>query len=394
MNKFFIFGNHPDISLAELISISDCQEGQLFNNNILAVNLPFKIEPASFINKLGGTVKLGEIIAIIPKKDKNLVQKIIKDEVFNIAQNIEGKFNFGLSDYSSQILPPNFGLNLKKELKKNNINSRLVVSKEKVLSSVVVWQNKLLKKGVEIIISANNDYILLGKTEAVQNFKDLSRRDYGRPARDDLSGMLPPKLARIMINLAGPNDPYFKILDPFCGSGTILSEAILSGYKNIIGADISAKAINDSKANLNWTRDLYNIDQVNSRFINRSVSNLSKVIKEKSIDLIITEPYLGPQRGLNDIKQIKKELESLYEQALFVFHKISKKDALVIMIWPVFFTNNFLEINHKDWEIINPISSYWQKIMNIENKKRPSLIYGRPGQKVWREIVLLKKLSS
>lgn len=42
------------------------------------------------------------------------------------------------------------------------------------------------------------------------------------------------------------------ILDPFCGSGTILTEAMLINYKNLIGADISPKAINDTKKNIEW----------------------------------------------------------------------------------------------------------------------------------------------
>ena len=86
----------------------------------------------------------------------------------------------------------------------------------------------------------------LAQTEAVQPFEQFSARDFGRPGRDDLSGMLPPKLAIIMINLA--QTPLNSILlDPFCGSGTILSEAVLLGYTNLIGTDISEKAIADSK---------------------------------------------------------------------------------------------------------------------------------------------------
>ena len=57
----------------------------------------------------------------------------------------------------------------------------------------------------------------LGQTLVVQPFKVLSKRDFGRPARDDHSGMLPPKLAQIMINLARRNDDISTktILDPF-----------------------------------------------------------------------------------------------------------------------------------------------------------------------------------
>src|SRR5205823_3602162 len=94
---------------------------------------------------------------------------------------------------------------------------------------------------------------------AVQPFEQFSARDFGRPGRDDLSGMLPPKLAIIMINLAA-NDTISVLLDPFCGSGTILSEALLLGYKNLIGSDISEKAVADTKTNLDWIANKFRRD--------------------------------------------------------------------------------------------------------------------------------------
>ncbi len=389
--KFFVFGNHPSLSLAELLSLLSCQKGEFFGTSVLAINLPLSVVSASFIDNLGGTIKMGEVLGVFNLSETKKAQDFIKEEVLNIAKNSQTKFHFAFSDYSNDFLPNNFGLELKNDLKKHNISSRLVISKEKVLSSVVVSQNKLLKKGAEIVIAKNNDHILVGKTEAVQDFKELSKRDYGRPKRDDYSGMLPPKLARIMINLAGSTEENLLLLDPFCGSGTILSEAALAGYKRIIAGDISSKAINDSKENLKWTKERYNLDPIDSRFINRSVLNLAKVIKEKSVDLIVTEPYLGPQRGLNNISIIKKELEDLYSQSLTKFNQILKDDGLIVMVWPVFFTNNYLEPDISGWEIISPIFSNWLNEESINLTRRNTLIYGRLKQKVWREIVILRK---
>jgi len=382
-NKFFVFGNHPSLSLAEILSLLNCKEGEFFNKSVLAVDLSLNIVSASFIDDLGGTIKMGEVLGIFKSSENDKAQNFIKEEVLNIAKNSQTKFHFAFSDYSDNFLPKNFGLELKNELKKLNINSRLVISKESVLSSVVVSQNKLLKKGAEIVIAKNDDHILVGRTEAVQDFKELSKRDYGRPNRDDYSGMLPPKLARIMINLAGPTQEDLVLLDPFCGSGTILSEAALAGYKKIIGGDISSKAISDSKENLKWTKERYNLDPIDSRFINRSVLNLAKVIKEKSVDLIITEPYLGPQRKLSNISVIKEELEDLYSQSLAKFSQILKDDGLIVMIWPVFFGNNYIEPNYDAWKLV--------EFENSSNNKRKTLLYGRQGQKVWREIVVLRK---
>ncbi len=384
-NKFFIFGNHPELSLAELKALIDCQKGQILNENVFYLPDAINLVPNSFIDSLGGTIKIGQVLKIFKFSEKKEALSFIKQLLINEAKNSENKFNFAFSDYSTSFLPKNFGLECKKELKKLNLSSRFVFSKESILSSVVVDQNKLIKKGIELIIASDSEKILIGKTEAVQDYKDFSKRDYGRPVRDDHSGMLPPKLAKIMVNLGGYPNEGSVLLDPFCGSGTILNEAVLSSYKKIIGADISKKAIGDSKINLDWLKKQYNLDSIDARFINRSVLNLSKVIKENSVDFIVTEPYLGPQRNLSNIKQVIEELEELYTLSLKQFEIILKKEALVVMIWPVFLKQNYIEPDYSNWEIVEPIKKDWS------SSKRKTLVYGRLGQKVWREIVILRK---
>lgn len=384
-NKFFIFGNHPELSLAELNALIDCKKGQIFNEKVFYLPETINLVANSFIDSLGGTIKIGQVIKIFKVSDKKQSLDFIKKLLIEEARNKETKFNFAFSDYSLNYLPKNFGLTCKQELKNLNISSRLVFNKEAILSSVVVDQNKLISKGIELVLFSDNNHVYIAKTEAVQDYKDFSKRDYGRPARDDHSGMLPPKLAKIMLNLVGYPNENSVLLDPFCGSGTILNEAILSNYKKIIGADISKKAINDSKQNIEWLKKQYNIDSIDIRFINRSVLNLSKVIKENSVDYIVTEPYLGPQRNLFNIKQVKEELEGLYSLSLKQFEKILKKDGKIVMIWPVFFKNNFLEPNYDNWQIVEPFTKNWA------SNKRKSLIYGRLGQKVWREILILER---
>ena len=82
----------------------------------------------------------------------------------------------------------------------------------------------------------------LVKLEGVQNISAYAMRDQKRPKRDAFVGMLPPKLAQIMINLAlGDQEPKDKLLlDPFCGTGVLLQEALLMGLK-VYGTDLSQK---------------------------------------------------------------------------------------------------------------------------------------------------------
>src|SRR6185503_16098722 len=99
---------------------------------------------------------------------------------------------------------------------------------------------------------------LLAQTLFVQDIEAYGARDQARPARDARVGMLPPKLAQIILNLsAGPLRPAapqlerLRILDPFCGTGVILQEALLMGY-SVLGTDIEPRMADYSKRNLRW----------------------------------------------------------------------------------------------------------------------------------------------
>jgi tRNA (guanine10-N2)-dimethyltransferase len=381
MTYFFILGSHPLISQAEIMALFPQAKEEILANHVFLLTTDQKIDARELIRQLGGTIKIGLVDGELKDFRKLGTLERIKKIIDPIIENMTSKFNFGFSDYanSGRINFSELGMETKKYLKENGINCRWVVSREKILSSVVVEQNKLISHGIEIVFIAKSKQVLVGHTLAVQPFKELSYRDYGRPQRDDLSGMLPPKLAQMMINLSqAPKDGT--ILDPFCGSGTVLTEALLLGYQNIIGSDISEKAIIDTDNNVKWIKDKFKIDNKKIETFKLSATELTKKIKPNTIDAIITEPYLGPQRGNQDINKTIAELEELYSQSIKEFKQILKPQSTVVMIWPMFLTRNN---NRQTYLKINP------DINGFEKNKEP-LIYGRAGQKVWREIVILK----
>ena len=116
---------------------------------------------------------------------------------------------------------------------------------------------------------------------------------------------------------------------------------------------------------------------------------LSKTIAKESVDVIVTEPYLGPQRETREIEKAKKNLEALLSGAIGEFEKILKKDGRVVMIWPVLrkAKKGFLNLNLGDFEIID----YLPAELNLKKTERKTIVYGRQGQRVWREIVVLEK---
>ncbi len=399
MNYFFILGNNPTLSIAEISAVFGLNKKNnkfkfWLQNNIFIMETNKKIEAPALIKKIGGTIKIGiidaEINLLNQPKIINGLQQIIN------TKDKQGKFKFGISYYGkNEFNTKKLGMEIKKYLREQNISCRWVTSKEKTLSSVVVEQNKLTDKGIEAVLFKQDNKIIIGHTLAVQPFKELSFRDYGRPARDDLSGMLPPKLAQIMINLSAVRTRQGAfILDPFCGSGTILTEAMLMGYKNLIGSDISEKAICNTKKNIQWLKSKYLISDIQYQLFNKSTSELSNFLKPNYIDAIITEPYLGPQRGKININKIIPELEKLYSQALTEFKKILKPGGKIVIVWPTFrITHNAERITPEfnDFKIVNPIPKNLRDNPDIKLSDRDTIIYGRQGQRVWREIVVLEK---
>lgn len=398
MKYFFILGNHPTISVAEIFAVLPGAKFELPQPNVLLLgDCDIKSLP-ELMHQLGGTIKTGIVKTTAKHANTPKLAKLLSGLMEPPAAH---KFPFGLSIYGADgINTKILGMEIKSSLRARGISCRWVTSREKTLSSVVVEQNKLLSQGIEFVIINQRGTLLIGQTLAVQPFKELSFRDYGRPARDDKSGMLPPKLALIMLNLSQAPKRGI-ILDPFCGSGTILSEAALQGYQNIVGTDNSSKAVSDSKKNIEWIEKKFKVQsslqaggQAKFEIFQTNVKQLSKKIKPSSIDAIITEPYLGPQRAKIDLKKIIPELNQLNTNALKEFYKALKPNGRVVMIWPEFhITRDVKQVNPdlKGFKIINPLSESLHKYKSLKLTSRQTMIYSRPGQRVWREIVVLQK---
>lgn len=393
MKYFFVLGTNAALSVAELAAVLDFKKPCLLAVDFLVAEVEREINAESLMKKLGGMIKIGRITAEVKAGDEAALTAAIRETARRKQAATESKFNFGFSDYGSRAFnKKDLGLKLKKYFSETGISSRFVVSREKTLSSVVVTQNKLVGKGIEIVLAADGDQALVGETLTVQPFKDLSRRDFGRPARDDASGMLPPKLAQIMINLAQVASDNAVLIDPFCGSGTILTEAALMGYKNLFGSDISFKAVEDTRRNVNWIKELYKINDCKVKLAVKNATDLSKFIKSDYADVIITEPFLGPQRGMINFNSVISNLEELYSHALAEFRKVLKPGGRAVMVWPLFYGQRPITPRYDGFKIIDMVPEGLRADKLIKQTNRATIVYGRVGQKVYREVVVMEKL--
>lgn len=371
----FILGSHPELSLAELEAVLQLNLTWRQQAAFLTTSEP--IDANALMQQLGGTVKIVELIGDFDEEQ-------IVDWLYEQIDR-SSKFHFGFSLYAVDdgvALKKHWktihklGISIKKILRADGVSARYVQSREIALSSVIVHKERLLKNGVEIVLFKGRNSLRFGRTLAVQPFQEFSRRDYGRPGRDQRSGMLPPKVARMMMNIAQPA-PDAAILDPFCGSGTVLQEALLLGFTNVIGSDISKKAIDDSRKNLEWLK----LPSVPLHVVD--VLKINTVLNSNSVDCIVSEAYLGPV-DLKKMTAAQTELTKLYKEAFTSLKKILKPDARIVIALPAWKKGGGAQAQIQEL----PLDSTFKRL-GFQQFREP-LFYGRPDARVIRHLYFLR----
>ncbi len=394
MSKYILInGQSPDLAQAEIWSVYHKQAKNIdFRTNFTILEID--LDPETIQARLGGTIKVAEYLTSFD--DLGQIDPQWWAESLNL--NKDHKANFGFSLYNSNskkyLQIKKIALAVKKELKAQGYKARLVTSQDLDMSSVVVKTNHLLGNELLIIHEAGKYMIALTKT--VQDFEDYADRDMNRPGRDDRSGMLPPKVAKMMINLLD-NSKKNILLDPFCGSGTILQEAVLLGYKKLYGTDNSPQAISDSEKNIAWFRKQYEYN-FEIKFLQVNAKELTRYLKKSEAECIVSEPFMGPAAEIirkNDLDYfytLSQDLTDLYAKSFQEFAKILPVGGKVVFVFPIF--------NVKDKKIdsldIRRIEKCGFKNISLPIKyqttKNGQIIYQRPGQKVARQITIWEKV--
>ncbi len=354
-------------------------------------------DPVAHLDRLGGVVRILEVIqegpASMPLNFEEWVTKAVETEV----KKQDGKIRYGVSMHpKSEKVLTKVLIGSKKRLRDKLGNTRFVNKNFQNLSSVQAWHEHLLDDGaIELHLfqtqtkgkADEKGRWYLGKTLAIQNFESYSHRDYNRPARSAKNGMFPPKLAQVLINIAlGAHQPSneITIVDPFCGSGTVLQEAWLMGCRSQ-GSDLASNLIDDAKANLDWLKYEYQLRDTPQVKV-QDATELTPSDIPQGLRFIVSETTLGPAllRPLTpkEMKEVHMELESLYE----AFFKNLKK--IVTEPLTVVFTSPYHRIGNERLFLAHlpKILEKYTTIVPLSDHERPSLFFERKDQLVSREI--------
>jgi SAM-dependent methyltransferase len=287
-----ILGRQPGLSVAELERIYGPDNVERFSDESATI-----LTDTFAIARLGGTLKAGQVVAEVPSGDWRRVSVEIVRRYSTAWSGAEGKITLGISAYGFDTSPRDIqktGILLKQGLKKAGISLRLIPNQDLQLSTATSHHNKLglAPNKVELlVVRGRSGRIIIAESTGAQNISALAARDQARPKRDPFVGMLPPKLAQIMINLTGPaniKSPHPRLLDPFCGTGVILQEAALMGYA-VYGTDLADKMIDYTKANLAWLAESHGVT------VDATVHQADAMDArwQPPIDMVVAEGYLG-----------------------------------------------------------------------------------------------------
>lgn len=379
-------GRQPAIGLAELESLYGAEHVKPIDGvallDIEATQINFK--------RLGGTLKVAKLLGTLPTTSWKEAHQYLVDKIPGHLQYLPlGTFTVGLSVYGLNVEVKKLNadmLALKKIIRSSGRSVRIVPNKALELNSAQVLHNKLTHRSAwELLLIRDQNQTYLAQTLFVQDIEAYAARDQARPKRDSRVGMLPPKLAQIIINLAKPPEGG-TILDPFCGTGVILQEALLMGY-NAVGTDLDPRMVEYSKTNLEWLVLKLKLQSSNFKLTRADAT----AQKWQNFECLATETYLGRpfsappssenlRQTVSDVNIItKKFLNNLAQQIPSGFRL-----CLAVPAWHV--KNQVVHL-----PTIDHLTDMGYNRVDFVNVKNVDLVYFRPNQIVARELLVLEK---
>jgi tRNA G10 N-methylase Trm11 len=207
--------------------------------------------------------------------------------------------------------------------------------KQAQLSHVEVLKKNLVENRAEVLFCIGRNETFVASTVAVHNPFEFQKRDIYKPNQRKIFGM-PPRIARIMVNLSACA-PGLVLLDPFCGVGTILQEALLERAM-VVGMDVNPWCIKATSENLEWLVREYGLEGSDFRVLQGDVTKLVEKIGQEAVDCIVCEPDLGP--ALRQVptgpyaEKIIEKLKPLYFGFLEQAYRALKPSGRLVLVTP------------------------------------------------------------
>lgn len=384
-----ILGRQPELSLAEL--------ERLFGgvDTISPQAALFDTSSTVDIQQLGGSQKIGRLIGELPLRDWRSTSMSLVRQIEKLWSSKSGKLTLGISAYGFDVDVRDIqktGLILKSKLKSADRSVRLVPNQTPELSTATAHHNKLglSENKIELLVIRGTNGIYIAESLGSQNITALAARDQNRPKRDAFVGMLPPKLALMMINMAGlpPEHGHNpRLLDPFCGTGVTLQEALIRGY-SVYGTDLSDKMIDYSRQNLDWLTSQFNVEHKDYKL---ETGDAMTHRWQSPVDLVVAEGYLGQPFSAppspKKLQEVRDNCQHIISQFLVNLRSQIDAGTPVVLAVPAW---RDAQGGFTHLPLSGSVSQYGYKNVGVRATNRSRLLYYRPDQIVARELLILK----
>lgn len=372
MKYLFILGRNVELSLAEIFSYFEKEGNKIIDSGIEknAVLLDLENPIENIIDNFGGVISIGEVLC--EGDEKELISRLEKKELYAGKEN---KFNYCFWNFADESIEEISGY-LKKRFRSEKLKAT-----QKTLSDKIELQSggkaqKVTSKLVEeefFLFGESNLYF--GRISQKCDYDKLEKRDMSRPVRRE-SLSISPRLVKIMINLSQVQKGG-KLLDPFCGVGVVLQEALLQGI-DVVGIDVDKKAIGGAQQNLeyqNFSKESYKL-----------IAGDSSREQVKEVNVLVTEPDLG--ETLKKIPTKEKAQKMLVNYENLMIRILGNLNNLVL--GKIVFTAPFVRIGKKrlSCNIDRILERTGLKLSSIGEVKFPIPEF-RHNQIVGREIFVL-----
>lgn len=394
MKTLIIHGRQPALGVAELESLYGAEAIRPIEDMATLAD----IDPVQ-INffRLGGMVKFCKVLTVLDTTKWDKIEQFLLTVSPGHASSMEpGKLTIGLSSYGLKVNPKRLlatGLELKKAIKNTGRTVRLVPNKQTDLNAAQVLHNKLTQKlGWELVFVRDGKQTIVAQSIAVQDIESYAARDQARPYRDARVGMLPPKLAQIIINLAvGQFQPHW-LWDPFCGTGVLLQEALLMGI-DVHGSDIDPRMVEYSEKNLAWLvendRKICPGATKPSKRYSLEVADATQKIHDA--DTIASEVFLGkPLTSLPEphvLNKVMQECDDILSKFLKNIAGQTKPGFRLCIAVPAWKTKN----GFKHVPTLDNLENLGYNRVSFVHVSDDELIYHRPNQVVGRELITIER---
>lgn len=288
---------------------------------------PPELDLPQLQNRLGGTVKL---VTLEREATANSTEAVTAAVVEYLHSLGVPKVTFALGEWGRDHLPAVSIFPIKEQLQEAGLKVRFLEDSRHGLSTALLSHRKV----DEIIVLSWRDQTWIGHTRTVTQPDVWSERDRGKPYADRKKGLLPPKVARMMVNIAlGKSiQPDLGLLyDPFCGSGTVLMEGRTLGLY-VIGSDLDEAAIAGTRENIQWQ----NSQEPALPEVQLQAADVTRAQwPQGSVQWIVTEPFLGKLKpGSAEVANVFRGLQKLYWGAFRHWTSLLKPNADVVMVFP------------------------------------------------------------